>query len=342
MAGGETATPRPGPGRQGIIPAVTTCYLAARGFAADLLDELALQGVPVRRAAERLVITDAPPVEAFWAQNVWRDCFTRPFSSISEAAGALKAVRRKWAKYSICCHRRAELIQQALPRYGRRPLRFLQPLPAGPVGSWTLPDAATLLASADCSNPLPNGEVEFEEDHEAPPSRAYLKLWELFTVHGFRPAPGETCLDLGSAPGGWTWVLQGLGCRVISVDKAPLEPRIARLPGVQWRQQSAFALEPREAGAVDWLFSDVICYPDRLYALVMRWLEAGAAANLVCTIKFQGATDHAAVRRFAAIPGSRIVHLYHNRHELTWYRLAPPEASSPGVFRLRGERPQAL
>lgn len=305
-----------------------TCYLAARGFGADLLEELALQGVPVRLSADRLVVTDAPPAEAYWVQNVWRDCFTRPFASISEAAAILRSVQRNWAKYSICCHRRAELIQQQLPRYSRRPLRFLQPLPTQPMGGWTLLDSGTLLASADCASPFPNGEALFEEDHSAPPSRAYLKLWELFTVHGFHPRPGEVCLDLGSAPGGWTWVLQGLGCRVVSVDKAALEPRIARLPGVRHLRQSAFALEPQEAGPVDWLFADVVCYPERLYALVQRWLEAGTARNFVCTVKFQGATDHGIVRRFAAIPGSRLVHLYHNRHELTWYRLAK---TPPGV-----------
>ena len=27
-------------------------------------------------------------------------------------------------------------------------------------------------------------------------------------------------------------------------------------------------------------------------------------------------------RRFAAIPGSRLVHLHHNKHELTWMRAA--------------------
>jgi 23S rRNA (cytidine2498-2'-O)-methyltransferase len=42
----------------------------------------------------------------------------------------------------------------------------------------------------------------------------------------------------------------------------------------------------------------------------------------VCTIKFQGATDHATVRRFAAFPGAQLMHLYHNKHELTWIRLA--------------------
>ena len=57
----------------------------------------------------------------------------------------------------------------------------------------------------------------------------------------------------------------------------------------------------------------------------MSWepgIAAGLARNLVCTIKFQGATDHEAARRFAAIPGSRLMHLHHNKHELTWIRLA--------------------
>jgi 23S rRNA (cytidine2498-2'-O)-methyltransferase len=65
----------------------------------------------------------------------------------------------------------------------------------------------------------------------------------------------------------------------------------------------------------------VICYPQRLLALVQRWLAAGTARRFVCTIKFQGKTDHAVAREFAAIPGSRLMHLHHNKHELTWVKL---------------------
>lgn len=93
------------------------------------------------------------------------------------------------------------------------------------------------------------------------------------------------------------------------------------MPGVEYRADSAFALDPAALGPVDWLFSDVVCYPARLYALVMRWLAAGTCRNFVCTVKFQGATDHEAAARFAAIPGSTLRHLFHNRHELTWIRL---------------------
>ena len=68
---------------------------------------------------------------------------------------------------------------------------------------------------------------------------------------------------------------------------------------------------------LDWLCSDVIAYPDRLLRLVRRWVEAGAAGTIVCTVKLQGRTDHEAVAGFAALPGARLVHLHHNRHELT-------------------------
>jgi 23S rRNA (cytidine2498-2'-O)-methyltransferase len=68
----------------------------------------------------------------------------------------------------------------------------------------------------------------------------------------------------------------------------------------------------------DWLFSDVVAYPARLLGLVRRWIDADAADRIVCTVKFQGETDHDAADAFAAIPGGRLMHLFHNRHELTF------------------------
>ena len=42
------------------------------------------------------------------------------------------------------------------------------------------------------------------------------------------------------------------------------------------------------------------------------------AKNFVCTIKFQGETDHNSAGAFAAIAGARVLHLHHNKHELTF------------------------
>jgi 23S rRNA (cytidine2498-2'-O)-methyltransferase len=297
-----------------------TGYVAARDFQAELEEELGADRISRRHGA--LCLVDGPPQPVAWCANVWYDPVQISIASIGDGAKALRTIQRNWALYPCGLHRRAALIEEALPHVSARPLTFPSPAPSAPLGSWTLIDPNTILAAARCSSPFPNGEVSFVENKSAPPNRAYLKLWEALTLIGRHPGAGERCLDLGSSPGGWTWVLQSLGARVISVDKAPLAPDIAALPSVEFRRTSAFALAPSDIGPVDWLFSDVVCYPSRLLALVERWLESGMARNFVCTLKFQGATDHAMARRFAAIPGSRLMHLHHNKHELTWVKLA--------------------
>jgi 23S rRNA (cytidine2498-2'-O)-methyltransferase len=296
---------------------ICTAYLAAIGYVDELAEELGA----VERSHGRLLIAAGPLRSAAWAANIWLDPQEIPVASISDAAAKLRAIQRNWAVYAPRLYRRASLIQEQLPKVSARPLLFGAPSPTAPLGSWTLLDAGTLLAAARCTSPFPNGEAHFVEDRSGPPSRAYLKLWEALTWIGCRPQPGEKCLDLGSSPGGWSWALQQMGANVVSVDKAGLAPEIARLPGIEHRFESAFALDPRAVGPLDWLFSDVVCYPTRLLALVERWLAAGTCRRFVCTIKFQGGTDHETARRFAAIPESQLRHLFHNKHELTWINI---------------------
>jgi 23S rRNA (cytidine2498-2'-O)-methyltransferase len=291
-----------------------TGYLAPDGFLAELQHEL---GTAAREPHGMLVLADGPERPVAWVANVWRDPVHLPIASIGDAAKKLRAIQRNWALYSFAHHRRAALIAEKLPKVSAKPIQFGTPAPAAALGSWTLVAPDLVLASPSCSSPFPNGEAHFIEDRTAP-SRAYLKLWELFTLTGARPRPGELCVDLGASPGGWTWVLQKLGARVVSVDKAALDPSVSDLPGVDYRRESAFALDPRSIGPVDWLFSDIVCYPKRLLTLVEKWLAERTVRRFVCTVKFQGATDFAAMARFSAIPGSRLLHLHYNKHELTW------------------------
>ncbi len=295
-----------------------TAYLAPEGLVGELTREL---GGTVAGVIDRLVIAHGAPRDAAWAANVWLNPQRIPITSIGDGVKQLKAIQRNWAMLPMGHHRRASLIEEQLPKVSAKPLTFGEPAPSAALGSWALLSPDLILASANCSSPFRNGEPAFNEDKEGPPNRAYLKLWEAFTVIGVAPKPGESCLDLGASPGGWSWVLQQLGAQVIAVDKAPLDPKVAALPGITIRQQSAFALEPSEVGQIDWLFSDVICYPERLLKLVHRWLDAGFAGRCVCTLKFQAETDFNAMAGFAAIPGSRLMHLHHNKHELTWVRL---------------------
>ena len=297
---------------------MTTAYLAAEGFERQLDEELQRAGAAVMSRHERLVVCDGPAIAAAWAANIWHDALELPVPSIGAAAKSLRELQRNWAMYAPLHHRRAALIQERLPHVSAKPIVFPAAAPTAPLGSWTLLAPDRMLAAGRCSSPFPNGEVAFVEDKSGPPNRAYLKLWEALVRLGHWPQPGERCLDLGASPGGWTYVLASLGARVIAVDKAPLEPAVAAMPGVEWRGGSAFALAPADIGAVDWLFSDVIAYPERLLRLVQSWHTSGLARHFVCTLKFQGATDHDAATAFAAIPGARVVHLHHNKHELTF------------------------
>jgi 23S rRNA (cytidine2498-2'-O)-methyltransferase len=263
----------------------------------------------------------ADPSPVFWQQNIWLEPFRLEFNSISEAAAALRGIQRNWAAAPHTQFRRAALIEGQLPPISRKPRPFPWRIPDAPMGAWTLLDANTLAASPRCSSPFPAGAIEFEEDKIGPPSRAYLKLWEALVRCGKWPLPGETCLDAGASPGGWTWALARLGAAVTAVDRAPLEDRVLAMPGVTALKHDAFTLSPEDLGPVDWVFSDVICYPPRLYEWIQKWLAAGLCKNFVCTIKMQGEADYETTRLFAEISGSAVVHLHHNKHELTWMKI---------------------
>lgn len=293
-----------------------TVYLAPDGFVNELTHEL---GDAVREVHERLVIAEGAPRTVVWADNVWLNPRLIEVSSIGDAAQKLKMLQRNWANYAFNFHRRSQLIAEKLPHVSAKPIAFPSALPAAPLGGWTLLEPNLMLASPTCSSPYPNGVWNFVENKDEPPNRAYLKLWEaLMRLQKF-PKAGDACLDLGASPGGWTWVLQKLGANVIAVDKAPLALSISALPNIKSIQQSAFALEPKDVGEVDWLFSDIICYPNKTLQLIEKWIHI---KNIISTIKFQGETDHATLAALLKISGSCAFHLYNNKHEITWARIS--------------------
>ncbi len=94
------------------------------------------------------------------------------------------------------------------------------------MGVYTLIDEKTIIASAKTSNCFPAGAIRFVEDHENPPSRAYLKIQEALVQHNHYfgvafPSAESKCFEAGACPGGWTWVLRALGAEVFAVDRAP-------------------------------------------------------------------------------------------------------------------------
>jgi 23S rRNA (cytidine2498-2'-O)-methyltransferase len=301
---------------------IKSAFLAPDGFQDQLRKELS----GVQSCQGRLILTDRLPIQPpLWAQNSWLNPVLIPIQSISDAAKKLKALQRNWSLYSFQLHRRAQLIQEQLPHISFKPLSFPTALPQSPLGSWALLDRDTVLAASDCSSVFPNGEVHFLEDKINPPNRAYLKLWEALTLAQEYPCAGQYCIDVGSSPGGWTWVVAKLGAEVLSIDRSPLDDRVSKMQGIDFQKRDAFSLKPEEMlksrDKADWLFSDLVCYPEKLYDWVMMWVKSGVCDNFICTLKFQGDCDYHMAQKFADIPNSRVLHLFNNKHELTWMKL---------------------
>ena len=292
---------------------ISLSSLRQSGQAQDYGDLIAVQG-------------DSLPEELalpYWCRDRMEQPLLIRFDSVKDAADALRSLQRSWAPYSYTHFRRAALIQDRLPRVNLKEKDFPFSIPSSPIGLYVLTGENSMLASARTSSPLPAGELQFKEDHENPPSRAYLKLQEALSeaVHSFGaslPQAGSRCFDAGACPGGWTWVLTQLGADVLAVDRAPLDDRLMAHPQVEFMRHDAFTLSPQDLGKFDWVFSDVICYPDRLLTWIEKWLASGLTNNMICTIKMQGAVDWNLFSRFAAIPRSRVLHLNYNKHELTF------------------------
>jgi 23S rRNA (cytidine2498-2'-O)-methyltransferase len=296
---------------------IQSVYLAPEGME-QLVAANVTQVVAVR---DRLVLSAAEPIINPWAQNIWYAPKVASIISIKDAASTLKSVQRNWWPYSFQLHRRTSLIQEALPKVSSAPLKFPATLSKDPLGSFTLLDSKTMLYSDRCSSQVPNGEYTFEEDRVGPPNRAYLKVWEALTRAGCWPGKEDVCLELGASPGGWTYVLAGLARKVVAIDRSPLDAKLQKFKNIDFQTGNAFAALPAKFPDVTWVFSDVICYPEKLYDFVNAWIEQAPLSKMICTIKFQGSEHYHWASRFAALPGSSVVHLHHNKNELTWFRV---------------------
>jgi len=290
------------------------------GFENILLNELEYKNISIIAQEARIFLIEKSNIPIYFVQLHAREVQFQFFESISQASHFLKNIQRNWANLDYLFFRRAEMIKDKLPFIKSRRIQYLEKIPESKMGLWLLCNEHLLLYSASTNSPYPLGIHEFEEDKEGPPSRAYLKLWEIFTLKEHFPSPGEKVIDLGSAPGGWTWVLAKLKGKVKSVDRSLLIEKLMLDPAISFEKGDAFKVDPTSTGDLSWIFSDIICYPEKSYELIQKWLLFYPNSQFVITIKFQGETNFKVVELLEKIPNSKLVHLYHNKHELTWYK----------------------
>ena len=164
------------------------------------------------------------------------------------------------------------------------------------------------------------------------PSRSTMKLAEAIEVFMDRSEQtrllrsGMTAVDLGAAPGGWTWQLVKRGIRVTAVDNGPMKGVLAQHPLVQHLKQDGFKYVPRKA--VDWLVCDMVEQPSRVATLVGAWFAAGWCKHAIFNLKLPMKQRVAALD--SALGGIRkrldeeginyrmlAKQLYHDRDEVT-------------------------
>lgn len=295
---------------------INAVYLAKPEYITELRQELGGQTT----LRQNLLLSSQRRTDVCFAQDIWLEPVIVPFQSISEAVKLLRQAGKFWYLHPLEHVRRSRLIEAQLRRLPPLAAPFSPDLVLPKTGVFTLLDNNTLLYSVNRQKQWPDGRCLFIEDKINPPNRAYLKLWEALFLLGRYPKPGDKALDLGASPGGWTYVMSSLGAQVTAVDKAALDPAIARRPGVQCLQQSAFALEPAKMmETYDWVLSDIACYPDRACNLIKQWIDSGKARQLIFTIKLQGAIDLNTLRPFQDIAGARVLNLFYNKHEVTFF-----------------------
>ncbi|MBI1173736.1 MAG: 23S rRNA (cytidine(2498)-2'-O)-methyltransferase RlmM [Sideroxydans sp.] len=147
-----------------------------------------------------------------------------------------------------------------------------------------------LIGSSDPHNSAAAhmGILRLKMPHDAP-SRSYLKLAEAFEVFlsheeqekWFRP--GMHAVDLGAAPGGWSWHLVQRGLKVAAVDNGPLKGVAAEHPSIKHLRLDGFRYRPKQP--VDWLVCDMVEQPQRVAALVAEWVAAGFTTRAIFNLK---------------------------------------------------------
>ena len=196
-------------------------------------------------------------------------------------------------------------------------------------------DDQAWLGTSDAStgSAWPMGIPRLAMPHDAP-SRSTLKLAEaLITflddderLRWLRPA--MRAVDLGAAPGGWTWQLSQRGLRVVAVDNGPLKGSVTNDPLVEHVRADGLTYRPRRA--VDWMVCDMVLQPSRIAALVAAWIADGACRRTIFNLKLPMKKRYAEVQRCATIIGEvlrqrRVAHvlklrqLYHDREEITGF-----------------------
>jgi 23S rRNA (cytidine2498-2'-O)-methyltransferase len=164
------------------------------------------------------------------------------------------------------------------------------------------------------------------------PSRSTLKLDEAFGLFVQDPEtevqPGMTAVDLGAAPGGWTYQLVRRHLRTTAIDNGAMDASLLDSGLVEHLRVDGFRYRPLKP--VDWLVCDMVEQPQRIARLVAEWLAEGRCKRAIFNLKLPMKKRYEMVLDCREILESRtqkagvscrlsFKQLYHDRAEITGY-----------------------
>jgi len=165
------------------------------------------------------------------------------------------------------------------------------------------------------------------------PSRSTLKLDEAFLYFiprgewDTRLTSGMNAVDLGSAPGGWTYQLVRRGMMVTAIDNGPMAESLMETGQVKHKMMDGFKYLPMKQN-VYWLVCDMIEKPQRVAKLMSEWLLNGHCKEAMFNLKLpmkgrysQVTNDLQAIKDTFSEHNVKYElyakHLYYDREEIT-------------------------
>lgn len=157
----------------------------------------------------------------------------------------------------------------------------------------------------------------------AAPTRSFLKIEEAYGILNRWPKKGETVIDLGASPGGWSYSAAKHGANVYAIDRGPLKGASKNNRLIKHLHEDAFTFRPKER--CHWLFSDIVANPYTVLELTFDWLAARLCQRFIINLKLGQVDPLKFIERWAHEKERLedlcsyffIRQLYHDRDEIT-------------------------
>lgn len=279
-------------------------------FARQWFAGLAFDSLPqADRVSPLLALIDELPQQSFH--------FLQVESPDTESGKALQGFCRKFTAPLASALKKREILQKSSKKHNLH--LFFTDSSQGYIG----------YSPRRNSSPFFMGIDRLKFPAEAP-SRSTLKLEEGLRWFLSKEEQSEwlrggmKAVDLGAAPGGWTYQMVKRSIWVQAIDNGPMDTSLMNSGIVEHIQADGFVFKPKKP--VDWLICDMIEKPARVAKLMAKWIAQEQARFALFNLKLPMKKRYDELQLCFDLMQQQLgdepyrlqaKHLYHNREEVT-------------------------